>query len=531
MTKYLIDRVMKREESNLMKCAVYTRVSTEDQNTSIVNQHEYFTNYINRNEWELHDIYTDENFSGTESKKRLSFQRMVKDAKLNKYNILLAKSYSRFGRNQRETLNTIAELHALNIRIIFIEDNLDSKRDLGQFGLFAWLAEQEARKVSDRIKLIWNHYDQQGKIHAPHPSYGYDYSKEIKNFVVNKEEAKVVRKIFSLYIQGYGLDKIARTLQEEGVRTKKGGKWANTTIRTIITNQVYIGNLVQGKSETMDVTIKKRKKKDEKEWMIHVDHHKAIISKETFLKVQSLLQERSLKAKNNLLGATRHSNKSLFSNIIKCKECNSTLTIKRQKHFKNYSPYYTCISYELQGAKRVGHKRNAIYQETLITYLKDELYDLQTENYKKIKEIFKAKREEEKPKSVKNELKVIEKKIDEQTRLSMSLLNAYSNGILGQTQFKLQNEIIEKNLKTLIQQREELINRSNNMEVEVNEENELKKNIEKLLNLDEEKWTNAMLKEIIEVIYVDIHKNVEITFKYQNSKDANLGFNRFCRYL
>ena len=154
-----------------MKCAIYARVSTDEQGTSIINQQEYFKDYIKRNNFEIFDVYNDEAFSGTETTKRLSFQRLLEDGKNKRYDVLLAKSYSRFGRNQRETLTALAELFEYGIRIIFVEDGLDSLRDKGQFGLFAWLAEQESRKISERIKMTWQVYNKQGKIHNTKETY------------------------------------------------------------------------------------------------------------------------------------------------------------------------------------------------------------------------------------------------------------------------------------------------------------------------------------------------------------------------
>ena len=208
-----------------MKCAIYTRVSTWEQETSIINQQEYFKDYIQRHNLEIFDIYSDEAFSGTETSKRLSFQRLLEDGKNKQYDVLLAKSYSRFGRNQRETLTALAELFEHGIRIIFVEDGLDSLRDKGQFGLFAWISEQEARKISERIKMTWQLYNKEGKIHNTNSPLGYDYDKSIKNFVVNEEEAVIVRMIFDMYTQSNGRDKIATFLNENGYTTKHGKKF------------------------------------------------------------------------------------------------------------------------------------------------------------------------------------------------------------------------------------------------------------------------------------------------------------------
>ena len=233
----------------MRKVAFLSRVSTLDQHSSIDNQEEVFKNWLKRNSGcILYKIYTDEGISGAKGYKRKQWLNMLEDGKKKKFDILISKSYSRFGRNQRETLDAIAMLRNNGIRIIFLEDNLDSEQDSNKFGLFAWLAEQEAQKTSERIKIVWENYNSEGKVHVTLAPYGYDYNKEIKNFVVNDIEADIVRKIFSLYIKGNGYNKIAKLLTENNIPTKRNGKWAGTTVGNMLKNDIYLGVLTQGKT-------------------------------------------------------------------------------------------------------------------------------------------------------------------------------------------------------------------------------------------------------------------------------------------
>ena len=515
-------------KQKMIKCACYARVSTEEQGSSVINQHDYFDSYINKNKWKLYDIYTDEAISGTKIIKRLAFQKMIEDGKNKKYDVLLAKSFTRFGRNQRETLTAISELRAVGIRIIFTENNLDSQTDATKFGLFAWLAEQEAQTTSERLKLIWQHYDEKGKIHACTPPYGYDYSEEVKNFVINEKESEVIKRIFNLYMQGYGLSKIARTLTIEEVPTKKGGEWAGITIRGIITNPTYIGTLVQGKSRTIDVTMKERESINPEDWQIHPNHHQSIISEETFYKAQNLLNERATYS-NNFTQRTKHSNTSLFSNLIRCAECGSSFTIKRQKHFKNYSPYYTCINYALKGKKISGHSRVAIYEDALITAIKNDFINMRNDDYQKIREFFNSVNIDEKPKQIEHALKSINQKIKEYTKLSITLLQCKNDGSIKPLQFQLQNEEIEDNLQELFKKKEEYekITKESNVKHSKNIAEEVIEQMNQVINMDSKMWTNAMLKEIIDKITIDIDMNITIDFKYQNCKDRYICINDF----
>ena len=508
--------------------ACLARTSTEMQHTSIDNQHEIFYRWIEKNDSELFDIYTDEGISGTKGIKRIEWLRMIEDAKDRKFNVLLAKSFSRFGRNQRETLDAIATLRTNGIRIVFIENNLDSEQDATKFGLFAWLAEQEAQQTSTRLKEIWKHYNQIGKVHVTLASYGYDYDENIKNFVINHLEANIVTKIFNLYTQGFGFNKIAKILSDEGVKTKRGGVWAGQTISGILENEFYCGTLIQGKKRTIDVTLNKVEDIEEEEWIKHYNNHEAIIDEETFVRVLKQKQERSGYAKtkytkehsNSGNQRTRQSNASLFSNLLKCGDCGSTMSIKRKKMF-DFKPFYNCIKYDMYGKKECGHSSNFIWEENLLSMLKSELDDLVKDNYKTIKDKISQKVEKMKPKTVEKELEIINAKIEQHIKLSTSLLVNYTNGIMGQTQFKLQNESIEQNLNILMARKQEL---ENIPEIDINIKNEkyLIKDIETLMELPIEEWNNAMLKAILDSITVFIGGRIEFNFKYLNSQLCNV---------
>jgi site-specific DNA recombinase len=233
---YLGKKLEQSNEHKGNRVAIYARVSTNDQHSSVENQQQLFTSLLERNKWVLYRTYIDEGISGTKSDKRLLYKEMVEDGKNKEYDILIAKSYSRFARNQRESLTAIADLMQSGIRIIFIEDSLDSKKDYGMFGLFGWLAEQEARKTSERLKTIWNHYDEIGKIHVPKPPYGYSYNKEIQNYEVIPKEKEIVLSIFKMYMGGMGCRGIALVLNRNGVPTQKDVKWSQPTIANMLVN-------------------------------------------------------------------------------------------------------------------------------------------------------------------------------------------------------------------------------------------------------------------------------------------------------
>ena len=493
----------------MKRVATFSRVSTEmdSQKTSILNQEEIYSSWIEKNKCILYKSYIDEGISGTKAYKRVEWLKMLEDGKNKKYDILLCKSYSRFGRNMIETLGAIKELRENGIRIIFIEDNLDSEEDSTKFGLFSWISEQESQNTSKRIKTVFEHFKEVGKIYNCIAPYGYDYDSNIKNFVINEQEARVVRRVFRLYLQGNGTNKIASILVSEGVPSKKGGKWRGNTVKNMILNEVYLGTLVQNKSQSIDVTIKKINQIPQNEWIKHYNNHEAIIDQETFLRANKIFKsnsEKAYRARFGIKGIERASNLSLFSNLLKC-SCGSSMVIRRKK---NRNPYYNCSEYEKVGAV-CGHQSNFIQEEILIDYIKGKLDNMIQSKFDSIEIV---NRNDVKI-SLENELKSINKQIDKQIMLSNNLLNLYSNGNISDIQFKLQNESISNTLNTLINNKKVLEEKINNIPKE-NVRN-FKRDVESIVKVPVEKWNNSMIKEVIKKIEINTNGIINIEWKVE----------------
>ncbi len=502
-----------------MKRAVeYRRVSTLDQHSSIENQEAIFKQWLEKNtEYEYYKSYEDEGISGAKSYLRVEWLKLIEDGKKGLFNAVVTKSFSRFGRNQRETLDAISQLRANNIRVIFLEDNLDSDKDTSTFGLWAWLAEKEANATSERIKMVWDSFNQEGKVHVTLAPYGYNYDKEIKNFVVNEIESNIVKDIFNMYLNGTGFNSIAQQLIDKNVSTKRGGKWAGATVRGILTNEFYLGTLVQGKSRTLDATMKESRKIDESEWFKHEGNHEALIEKDVFKKVNDQISERSRKAKNVYTkehsNTSRNSNRSLFSNLLLCGECKSTMTIKRKKKDK-YKPFYQCLEYD-RLSLRCGHASNRINEDILVEIIKEELTNLSENNFEKLKNINIRKQNSKDNKKMEKEIKAIDKKLNEQIQMSNNLLMFFTQSKITESQFNLQNESISKSISSFME-------RKNKLEEELKkdttkeEEQIIFTGIEAILNKPVEEWNNADLKEFIEKITIYIDGIIDIKVKYFN---------------
>lgn len=306
----------------MLRVAAYCRVSTDkdDQKNSFEGQKTYFESYIKAKQgWELVDIYADEGISGTSTKKRKQFNNMICDAKYGRIDMIITKEVSRFARNTIDTLQYTRELRALGVGVFFINDNINTLDSDGELRLtiMASIAQEESRKTSERVKWGQKRRMEAGVVFGRN-ILGY----HLKNGVltVNKEEAELVRHIFHKYLEGKGLHIIAKELHAEGYKTKNGNsEWTNKSIRTILQNEKYVGDLVQRKTYTPDfLTHEKKYNKGEEEFVVIKDHHEPIIDRATFDFVQAEFKRKSEVYKYD---KNKHSNRYAFSGKIKCGCC------------------------------------------------------------------------------------------------------------------------------------------------------------------------------------------------------------------
>lgn len=488
----------------MLKVATFSRTSTDNlsQSKSIGNQEDVYKSWIEKNNCVLYKNYIDEGISGTKGKYRVEWKELIQDGKEKKYDILLSKSYSRFGRNMVETLSAIKELREAGIRIIFIEDNLDSTKDTTNFGLFSWLAEMESKKTSERIKTVFDNFKEKGKIYNCIAPWGYDYDIEKKNFVINEVEAPVIRRIFKLYVQGNGTTRIANILTSEGIKGKNGGVIRGNTIKNTILNEVYVGTLVQGKSEGIDVTISKRNKIEQEKWIKHLNNHEAIITYETFIEANKIFKVNSEKAKKHrysIKGIERSSNASLFSNLLICSNCGASITIRRKKGKKIH---YNCSEYEKVGVS-VGHTSNRIDEDFLVEYILFRLNELIERDF----DIININANVDIKKELESQLQSVEKSINEQMKKTRNLINLYDEKVISMNQFKLENETISNTLDSLMKNKEVLEDKIKNIPQETGS---FKKDVESVLKIPVEQWNNSMLKTIIKKIYINNDGTINI---------------------
>ena len=276
-----------------LRVAAYCRVSTnhEEQESSLETQISYYEKLITEHEnWQLVKIYF-ERASGTQLNKRSEFMKMLKDCKRRKIDLILTKSISRFGRNTLDTLKTLYELFNLGVKVYFEKENLNNydKEMRIMIGIYAGFAQEESKNMSDNIKWGIRERMREGKVCLYCTRFlGYDKD-ENGRLVVVESEAVVVRKIFELYLNGWGVRKIKKYLEENGIKTVTGKNvWSTSTIDRILSNEKYVGDVLMQKSFTEDFLTGKRKKNEGELDMYFIENdHESIVSREVFESVQN----------------------------------------------------------------------------------------------------------------------------------------------------------------------------------------------------------------------------------------------------
>ena len=366
-TVLLKEATIMKKETEVIRVAAYCRVSTDklDQANSLESQQRYFNEYIARNPlWELYEIYVDEGITGTNTFKREDFNRMIKDGKDGKFDLIITKEVSRFARNLLDSIAYTRELREYGIRLIFLNDNIDTDQPDHEFRLamMASLAQEESRKTSERVKWGQRRRMEQGVVFG-RDMLGYDVREG--KLIVNEEGAEIVRLIYHKYLdEGKGCHVIANELREAGIKTSRFMKeWSYTVILRVLKNEKYCGDLVQQKTYTQSyLSHKKKANKGELDYVVIKDHHEAIIPRERFEAAQRELQRRHDMhyTKNGF------ANRYALSGKIICAECGATF-VHSQKKCPNGTKYenWTCITKNRQGKPRTLENGETVGCDTI----------------------------------------------------------------------------------------------------------------------------------------------------------------------
>jgi len=357
-------------EPKKKRVCAYARVSTDfdDQIHSYNAQINEYTKQIKENaDWEFVDLYADEGISGTSMKKRISFLRMIEDARNGKIDLILTKSLSRFARNTVDCLSVIQELRLINVEVFFEKENLssmDSKVDF-MLTIFSSIAQEEARNISENVKWGIRKRYKEGTIRINTSRFlGYDKDNNGK-IIINEAEAKIVKMIFNLYISGLSYKEISNHLKENNIKNGRGVVvWQPANIMNILKNEKYCGDVLLQKRVTVDYLSHKSVINTGQAPQYYIqNNHEPIIQKELFDIVQQTIKNRS-----NATSSSRYGNVFPLSGIVHCGCCNRVLN-------RNYYNYKTpsqrvVLTCKNTSKERIECDNKPIDNDTLLMHLK-----------------------------------------------------------------------------------------------------------------------------------------------------------------
>jgi len=516
---------------NLFNVAIYIRLSREDgdkeESDSVGNQRKLLAEYIAKKEdFILYDVYVDDGYSGTNFN-RPSFQRMIADIEDGEVNCVVVKDLSRFGRDYIDTGRYLERYFPeMGVRFISVTDGIDSMKQAYDMLLPIKniFNEQYARDISKKIQATVKSKQKAGEFIGAFTSYGYKKSPVDKHkLVIDDYAADVVRRIFSLYIQGYGKQKIAKLLNAEGVLCpaeykKVNGEnykncnclesttyWSYSTINSILHREMYVGNMVQGtKRQRMR---SKQKKMTKEEWIIVENTHEPIIDKVTWEKARSLLQKRTREL-------DLETNKNIFAGFVKCGDCGRAMAKnmwRRADGSKTYSLY--CGTYKRNGKQYCTPHTlpMAVLEDIVLGDLKviahsadnlKELVQSQSFTASKVKRI------------ADTELSKIKTELERVKKLKKSIYEDYREELISKEEFLSYREDYLKKEELYSKQIEALEEKKNdNVTEDVFETPWLKR----LLELkDIESLDRDIVVEMISEIKVYENRKIKITYNFGN---------------
>lgn len=508
------DSLVRRRGDNFeresKRVAAYCRVSSdsEDQKNSYESQVRHYKDYISqRSDWELAGIYADEGISGTQVGKRQDFQRLINDCVNGEIDYIVTKAIARFARNTLDTLKYVRMLKDMQIGVYFEEENIDTLTMDGELLLtiLSSVAQQEVENTSAHVKKGLKMKMQRGELIGFQGCLGYDYDVETKQLSINKKEAKIVRYIFERYLEGIGGKVIARELDELGYKSPRGlDHWNDTTVLGIIKNEKYKGDILMGKTFTVDPISKRRLSNFGEEDKYYIkDNHEPIISKEDFEKAQEIRLRRAGNKKTaaNVNGKReRYSKMYAFSSMLECGFCGSILS-RRSWHCRSdyRKVVWHCVTSIKKGKKFCKHSKGL--EELAIEGAFMEAYrKLYHSNENLMTDLLETIESELNDNSLNKELKRITNKLRTLLKKEENLVNLRLEG-------KISDTIYNEKYNEISSEKEFLAEEKVNIETTLKSEIDVKKRLTEFKHLLSSQkmlteFDRAVFESIVEKIIV-----------------------------
>lgn len=520
------------------KAGLYIRLSKEDgdkgESYSVTSQREILNEYIKQHsDIELFDYYIDDGWSGTNFN-RPSFQRMMQDVYDGKVNCVIVKDLSRFGRNYTDAGNYIDNIFVrLNVRFIALNNGVDSVSNNMNaatkcitVGVQNVINESVAATTSVNVRGTLNVSRKQGKFIGSFPTYGYLKSPDDRHkLIIDEEVAPVVRQVFKWFIDGKSVIGITKELNAIGIpnpstyKKQKGwnykhnssnndGLWCDSTVRRMLTNEMYIGNMVQGKNTTISYKIKQCRGIPKSDWIIVENTHEPIIDRETFDKAQSLFNR-------NTRTAPTKTEVELFSGFVKCADCHRAMSKKTNKHPYGTYKYYRCVTSRKMDSSACSHHSIRIdLLEKAVLGAIQTMVDTAIE----LDDVLDKINEKADNRGESLAKRSMEKLIAEREQIKAMMLDLYpdwkSGAITKEEYLTLKENMSEKvnKLDSKISDFEKMLESDNQNQIA---ENDFISSLKKYGKID--KLTRPILTELVDSIFVHTGGNITINFKFQDA--------------
>lgn len=521
--------------NNKFKTGIYIRLSKEDgdkaESDSVANQKMMLVNYVNdSNEFEVHDIYIDDGYTGTNFD-RPSFKKLINDIEDDLIDCVIVKDLSRLGRDYIESGSYIERYFpSKNVRFIAVNDNVDSLNQ--QYDMLMPIRnifnEQYSRDISKKVQSAFKAKQKDGQFIGAFAPYGYKKNPHDRHkLIIDEYAATIIRRIFDMYNSGIGKVKIAKILNNEKIlcpteyknnngekyfnsnRNKTTSYWTYSSIHKMLKSEVYIGNMVQGK------TNRKMKKNPvllpEDKWIVVKNTHEPIIDIDTWNTTKNLL-------KRNTRQLNFQQNVSIFAGFLKCGDCGRALSKTR---WGDDCLYYSCASYKRYGLKICT---SHLIQHKDLEYIILKDLNAIIQNVKNISNRIlqhdKLNRNSQSFKNIEKETQTFKIQLEKIQKLKKGIYEDYKEDILTKEEFiAYKNDYIQQEqvLNDKIETLSNIKNENNNDNIINNEWIQTLLKYKKIKKLDRE-----TIVKMIYMIYVYENRKIKIVYNFSNELETLL---------
>lgn len=511
----------------IYQAGLYLRLSREDevtgQSVSIGNQKDFLMNYVLEQGWNITDIYIDDGYTGLNFD-RPEFKRMIADIENKKVNLVITKDLSRLGRDYIDTGYYLERYFPQKaVRYIALSDGIDTfenttNNDMSPFK--AVINDMYAKDISKKIRTVMDTKRINGQFIGAFAPYGYVKDEHNKNMLlVDEESAKIVKRIFTMYLSGCSMAEIVRVFNREQLLTPTEYKnqvqnlsyvnvnvktrgWRMETIKRILTNPTYIGNMAQHRSEKINYKVKKFKKIPPSDWIIAEHTHEAIIDEQDFAITQQLIQKKA--SITYPTPRTEH----LLGGLLVCGDCEMPMTFRRREKSKEFIAI--CSGYSRFGKEKCN--RNVIDEALLNDYVISDLKSLSKrflhEDFLKHFSNFSIDNAKQRNDI---ELAKICKRQDEIRQIIKSLYEDKVKGILTEADFLEMSAEYDAEKSRLAEKQKELIHQQTVKEPTIDEFQAL------IIGLiSHEKISPIMISQLIKKVEIFKNKEIIIHYRFQN---------------